>query len=73
MSILPKFFSILVIAGPLLHANELRVLDRYTTLRTIAGTGNLEDGNFWQPAFEGSETLQSGFLRFTAPQLAGGE
>jgi len=35
-------------------ALELSVLDRYTTLRTIAGMGNLEDGNFWQTAYEGS-------------------
>lgn len=33
---------------------EVGVLDRYTTLRTIAGLGHQEDGNFWLPAYEGS-------------------
>lgn len=32
---------------------ELGVLERYTTMRTIAGLGNQEDGNFWQTSFEG--------------------
>ena len=35
-------------------ADQLGVLERYTTLRTIAGLGNLEDSNFWQSSFEGS-------------------
>lgn len=34
-------------------ASELGVLERYTTLRTVAGLGNQEDGNFWQAGFEG--------------------
>ncbi|MFT6180952.1 MAG: hypothetical protein ACI9NQ_000725 [Paracoccaceae bacterium] len=35
-------------------ASELSVLERYTTLRTIAGLGDQEDRNFWQAQFEGA-------------------
>lgn len=41
-----------------LQAGTLGVTDRYTTLRTIAGKAELEDGNFWQVAFEGANPLQ---------------
>jgi len=46
------FFTLSVIHGA--TASEIGVLERYTTLRTIAGLGNQEDGNFWQARFEGS-------------------
>lgn len=39
--------------NPGIAGAELSVLERYTTMRTIAGLGNQEDGNFWQPQFEG--------------------
>jgi len=38
-----------------LHAEGLDPLDRYTTLRTIAGLGNQEDRNFWQERYEGAD------------------
>ncbi len=41
-----------------LQAGTLSIPDRYTTLRTIAGKGELEDGNFWQDDFEGGNPLQ---------------
>ncbi|MEJ6643887.1 MAG: hypothetical protein QNL33_11585 [Akkermansiaceae bacterium] len=41
-----------------LHAVSAGVPERYTTLLTIAGKGEQEDGNFWQTAFEDSNPLQ---------------
>ncbi len=38
-----------------LYAENLSVFDRYTTLRTIAGTGTDREQNFWQSSFEGAD------------------
>lgn len=50
-----KTVLICLISTILGRASEIAVLERFTTLRTIAGLGNLEDGNFWQGSFEGSD------------------
>lgn len=53
------FALVAVLAAPMpLVSQELPVLERYTSIWTIAGTSLLEDGNYWLPGFEGASPLQ---------------
>jgi len=50
-----NFFVTMAAISVSYGATDSKVASNYTTMRPIAGVGGGEDGNFWDPAYEGAD------------------
>ncbi|MDA8967504.1 hypothetical protein N9268_00160 [Akkermansiaceae bacterium] len=54
-----SFLSLLLLGYPSVSvAENFDALETFSTIRTVAGTGLSQDGNFWSSNFEGADPRQ---------------